>query len=271
MKSCVDFAVSFHFFHGYNNVYGINREAVYSRGRRRAIEWETPDVIPQLGGSVIGRFDLMRKLFSLDGPLAKVMGTAADLILINLLWLICAIPLVTIGAATAAGHCACRKLRHGEGAIVRNFFTAFRRDFKQATLAWFLVVLAAIGLFVDFSLLLPLDFPGKIPVVIVLWMVVLICLFLVQYLFPLLSQFQNTLPNMLSNSLRFALRDLKTSILLALPVVAIVLLLLLATRLFLRLGMVWLLFGFSLPAYLQSKLLEPVFAPYRPENQELSV
>lgn len=204
----------------------------------------------------------MRHLFSLDGPFARIMSTVADLVLINLLWLICSLPLITIGAASVAGHYACQKLIKAEGSIVRNFFASFKLNFKQATLAWLLIVLVAVCLFFDFSFLLPLTFPGKEIVVTVLWLAVLLSALIAQYLFPLLAQFDNTLRQMLINSLQFALIHLKTSILLVLPVLLMALLLIFNTQLFIRLGIVWLLLGFSLPAYLQNKLLTKVFAPF---------
>ena len=210
----------------------------------------------------------MRNLFSLDGPLAQIMNTVADLVIINLLWLVCSLPIITIGAASVAAHYACQKLLRSEGSIVRNFFASFKLNFKQATFAWLLIVLVAICLFVDIGILLPLSFPGKTLINILLGLIIFICLFITSYLFPLLAQFDNTLKNMIINSLRFSLMHLITTILLILPVVAIAAILIFATDYFVRLGMLWILLGFSLPAYFQNRLLTKVFAPYMDDNSQ---
>ena len=47
----------------------------------------------------------MGKLFSPDSPAIKFLWKAADLIALNLIWLICCIPIVTIGPSTAAMYC----------------------------------------------------------------------------------------------------------------------------------------------------------------------
>ena len=204
----------------------------------------------------------MQQLFSQDGPFVRIMSTLADLILINFLWLLCSLPIVTIGAASVAGHYSCQKLLKAEGSVIRNFFSSFKLNFNQATIAWLLIILVAVCLFIDARILLPLSFPGKILINIVLCGIGILCLFILPYFFPLLAKFDNTLKNMFSNSLRLSLMNIATTILLILPSAAIVLILFFAPDFFIRLGMLWILLGFSLPAYFQNWILGKVFTPY---------
>jgi len=58
-----------------------------------------------------------------------------SVLILNLLWLICSIPVLTVGAATAAAYQTSRKyVLKGEGGILAVFFTAFKANIKQATI-----------------------------------------------------------------------------------------------------------------------------------------
>jgi hypothetical protein len=48
--------------------------------------------------------------FDHDGPFARIMGRAFDLLALSILWLLCAVPLVTVPAACVALHRAVRGL-----------------------------------------------------------------------------------------------------------------------------------------------------------------
>lgn len=71
-----------------------------------------------------------------------------DLVLLNLLWLGCCLPIVTIGASTTAMHYVARKMATGEGyKVAGSFFHSFRENWKQGTLLGvFVAALALIGI-----------------------------------------------------------------------------------------------------------------------------
>ena len=204
----------------------------------------------------------MRNLFSYDGLIYRFFSTVCDLILINLLWLVCSIPLITIGAATTAVHYSCQKYARGEGTLFKNFFHAFRQNWKQSTIVWLLILLLAACFLLDYSLLIPLVFPGKMVMVIILWILIFLCVMASHYVFALIAQFENTIKNYLINSVLFSVQNILTSLLICLPTVIIVFLLLFDLNLFIRLGALWLLLGISVPVYIQTKLLSKVFQPY---------
>ena len=85
----------------------------------------------------------MKKSSSIDNPFFRLMGAIGDLVVLNILWLLCCLPVVTAGASTLALFAIVHKIAAGEDyRTASGFFNAFRRDFKQATALW-LVVLAA--------------------------------------------------------------------------------------------------------------------------------
>ena len=110
----------------------------------------------------------MGALFNLENPVWNFMGKVADLVILNLLALICSIPIVTIGASwTAMYYVTIKIVRKEEGYIIRDFFRSFKENFKQATIIWLLTTLPSAkwtvcsALFRKLLLLLP---TAKIPI-----------------------------------------------------------------------------------------------------------
>ena len=83
-------------------------------------------------------------MFSPDSKIMQVFSRLADLVLLNILFLITCLPVFTIGAAVTALYTMCfRLMREEYSGIIRSYFKAFRDNFKTATAAWLLVMLAA--------------------------------------------------------------------------------------------------------------------------------
>ena len=83
-----------------------------------------------------------------DSPAMNFISTVADLIIVNILFIICSIPIVTVGAAYSAKYYVSMKIIRGEGTgVFIPFFKAFGKNFKQATIVW-LIMLVAIGLII---------------------------------------------------------------------------------------------------------------------------
>lgn len=71
------------------------------------------------------------------------LGTVADLIILNLLFIICSLPIVTFGAAYSAKYyVAMKKVRGEDSGTIVPFFKAFKRNFKQSTVVWLIMLIA---------------------------------------------------------------------------------------------------------------------------------
>lgn len=84
-----------------------------------------------------------------DSPVMDFLRTITDLIVLNLLFVLCSIPVVTFGAAYSAKYyVAMKKVRGEDSGTVVPFFKAFVRNFKQSTIVWIImmIVIAVIGL-----------------------------------------------------------------------------------------------------------------------------
>lgn len=211
----------------------------------------------------------MNKLFSMDSPLMRKLSQFPDLILLNLLWFLCSVPLVTAGAAGTAMHAVLQKYVAGEeNGIIRPFFRAFRSNFKQSTCLW-LPLMAVIGLLVLDLLFLQEKAEGA---QLLLWIPFLligaIVLILTSYAFSLIARYENDTRTVISNSfLLFSLHffpSIAVVILNALPWV----LLLLLPEVFLHTLLLWVICGFSLMGYIAEHITLPIFRKYDPKKEE---
>lgn len=83
------------------------------------------------------------KKTNIDSPFYRTMGKIGDLLFANLLWLVCCLPIVTAGASTLGLFTVVNKMAAKEDYTVRtDFFKAFKRDFKQSTALWLVLLLA---------------------------------------------------------------------------------------------------------------------------------
>ena len=78
-----------------------------------------------------------------DSPVMNLLSTIADLIVLNLLFVICSLPVITFGAAYSAKYYVAMKIVRGEdNGVIVPFFKAFIRNFKQSTAVWLIMIVA---------------------------------------------------------------------------------------------------------------------------------
>ena len=208
------------------------------------------------------------KLFSPDSKFMRAMSLLGDLIVLNLVFLLCCVPVVTVGAAlTALDTAAFRLSRGNEGRLLALFFRSFRQSFRRATFLWLLLLLVfAVALL---GLRLFSVFGGALRLLLVpSALLMLLALFAAGYAFPLLSQFENTVIGTLKNAVFLSLGYLPRTLLITALNLFPFALLLWDTYLFFCTGFIWVFLYFSAAAYLIAKLLKKVFAPYRGDEKE---
>lgn len=192
-----------------------------------------------------------------------------ELVLLNVCFLICCLPIITIGTAVSALYSVCFRFgTKGETGAVKSFFRAFRQNLKQGIplfLATTLFTLAACWLTVLFLRTPGIAHYAFIPSLVLL----LVSLIVTGYTFPLLSLFDNTIRGTLKNALLLGLSYLPRSVLVVAVNVLPVGLLLADTMLFMRLSIFGIFLYFSAAAYVNTFLLRKVFAPYLPEEESL--
>ena len=84
--------------------------------------------------------------FSYESKFSQMMIKLSYSCWLNLLWLICSIPVFTLGAATTALYDVSLKIvRDEETSITRQFFRSFRRNFRQSTVLWLILLVPVIA------------------------------------------------------------------------------------------------------------------------------
>ena len=196
----------------------------------------------------------------IDNPIMRGMGRLADFIILNLLWVVCSIPIITIGASTTALYTVMLKLvKNEEGYIAKGFLKAFKENFKQSTIMWIIFLLISIVFVVDFaSIKLMSDKIGGILQILFLFMGALLAAWMV-YAFALQARFVNTVKNTLKNAMILVFAKLPFTVLIVLLTVGPVLVTFLTVRTLVIGVMVWFFAVVSLVAWLNSYLLRFVF------------
>ena len=103
----------------------------------------------------------MGRLFSYDAPVSRFLNRLGDLMILSLLWIGLSLPVVTMGAATAALYSAAAQLHRGNSHGGRAFLTSFRALLRPATLFWVPMLLWGGLLLVNLWVIPALEEPAK--------------------------------------------------------------------------------------------------------------
>lgn len=196
-----------------------------------------------------------------DTPAAKLWRLLADLMIVNLLSLICSFGIITIGASLTAMYAVLfhRERNEGNVAIVKTFFKSFVSNSWKATLLELIVVLLAVIASGDYWYAINMEQPVRTLFTVVAVMVAAIGAILFLMSFPQLASFTNTLKGYLKNSflLTFAA---PWAMLAALAAWVIPWVLAFTVEdLLVELGVLYLLWGFAFPAWVSVKVLDKLY------------
>ena len=80
-------------------------------------------------------------LLNEDNVVHVFLNKLGDIVIANLLFILCSIPVITIGPAlTALYHCMMRTVKGNNNGTTRTFFRAFKENFKQSLIVWLLIL-----------------------------------------------------------------------------------------------------------------------------------
>lgn len=142
----------------------------------------------------------MSKLFSLDSGLYKFMSRLFDMLKLNAMWLLCSLPIVTMGAATTAAYSiTLRMVDEEEGYIAGPFLKAFKENLVKGSIIGIINLVAICALYLDFQLY---KIPGNFSMIFLVIGIIGTVLTITHliYAYPLLARYENSLINTLRNS-----------------------------------------------------------------------
>lgn len=211
----------------------------------------------------------MNRLFNFESPLMQILNNVADLIVLNFIWLICCIPVITIGPASAAMCCVARGMAKGDWPpVLKTFFKAFRSNFKQA-IQVSLVLLIPVCLLGYYLLLAASGGMDDAPMLKYLsWLAIAVIGIVCSYAYPLLAHFDNTVGNTLKNAVILPLANPVLALIVTGLNLLPILLLLINAELLIRFSFFWVLIGCALTAYINARLLGSFFQKLAPPEDK---
>ena len=198
-----------------------------------------------------------------DNVVMRALGKIGDMICLNVMWLICCIPIITIGASTTALYTVMlRMVKNEEGYIFRGFLKAFKSNFKQSTLIWLILLLLGIVWTVDFRV--AGFMPGMAGIILSAIFLALgfILLSVMIYIFPLTARYENGIKATFKNALILIVAKLPYTFLMVAIVVAAVFASLWSAFTLLFSLPLWLIIGGALIAWVNSYILRRVFVVF---------
>ena len=211
----------------------------------------------------------MNKFIFGETPVGNFLKCAVNLIILNLLWVLCSLPIITMGPATVALYSSISALSRGEERMTSTFFKGFRRNFKQSLILWFITLLVGFLLYWGLYIVSFWDTTRSFSLML-LAVPCFIYLMILSYAFPLLAEFETSLSKLITNSILLSIGHFPRSIVMVvinlLPILAMYYL----PSWIICAIFIWLPIGFALCAFINYKLLTPVFAPFRPKEPDIT-
>lgn len=205
----------------------------------------------------------MSQLFNLDSPLLKFLTRAVDLVILNFLFLLFCIPIITIGASMTALYSVLLKMvRDEDKDIVKSFILSFKKNFTQSTIVWFIMLAAGFLLLANFLFLGILSGVPKIFFVSMLIIFGFVYLCILLFIFPYMARYEDTIKKSLLNSLLVGLSNFPYLILLLIITIIPVIFVFTSSIGFLS-GVYFGTFGgFALLAFFNSYIFRKAFSKY---------
>ena len=208
----------------------------------------------------------MGNIFRWDSPFAQKLAMVGNSILLNVLWLLCSLPVVTMGASTAALYYVVFQYQTSdETAVIKPFFRAFAKNFKQATLLWIPTLAIITLLILDLRYLFAYGGSSLMWVVIIVASVVF--LMIQTQLLPQVARFENKLGTIIKNAALLTILHMPSAFLMAtLNILPVVIFLLLPVE-FMRWLPLWVGIYFALVAYMNGRMLLKQWAKHMPQEE----
>lgn len=214
---------------------------------------------------------MLRKIFDLDNPLMRGLAKITDIVVLNLLFLLCCLPVITAGASAAALYAMTLKMvRNEEPPIVRGFFRAFRENLKQGIFFGLVFTLVVGAILINLFLLgdRTEGMAQAVKAVCIAMGILVTALSL--YVFPIIARFQMDVKEIFRNAVLISVTQLpRTGIMLLMYVLAAILAFWSDITMFVALS-IFVVFGFALLAFLQSFLLRSIFSKYEGQKPKVT-
>jgi uncharacterized membrane protein YesL len=213
------------------------------------------------------------RIFDANSPLLRFLTKIADLMILNIVFVVTSVPVVTLGASlTALNYTAMKIVTNEHESVTGDYFRSFRANFRQGTLLGLAVAFLALVLAAWYVAVGTLDVSAFAQFVLqaICYLVAFRVVLAALYAFPYLAKFDNSVPEVLNNSRKMSLRHLFASLTVltvtALPVVITVFYPAMTVY-----GLLWFLIGFAGTAFVNGFAFTSIFGKYVAPQANVSV
>lgn len=209
----------------------------------------------------------MNQFLDSNNPFFRFMGKVADVFLLNLMWVVCSLPIITAGAATTAAMYEGMRLARGEeGYVISRFWKSFRLNFKQATKIH--VLFLAAGALLAFDMMVWMKSSGSLALAMIAITTVIIIVYavLVLYTYAVLARFENTIIATMKNALLLAIANFPITLL----ILAILAVYLVMNYIMILFNFLTVFIGLGFLAYLYGVLFNVAFRKFAPLFEKVS-
>lgn len=201
----------------------------------------------------------MRNFFNPDNMVFRFMGRLSDLMILNFLWIICSIPIFTIGASTTALYSVTLELaKENEDYIIKSFFKSFKKNFKNSTLLWLCIL--GISILLTVNCIFWPRFNSFLSYFVMAFVMFFIFLLLIisPYIFVILSISKLSIKHIIKKSFLLSMKHLPYSFVITLLGIVF----LIASIMFPFVIILMLLIGFALESYISAYIFNVVLNKY---------
>lgn len=195
----------------------------------------------------------MDQFFHSEGRIMQALSTLADLVMLNLLTVLCSLPVFTLGAAVTALYDAIGRVQQGDGSSCSGYFRAFRTHFRQSTLLWLVLFSTLSAILYGLTCLLSAGTPSSL--VMVLLFMLAVWSMVLAWAFPIQAQFSHNALHTLAYAFVCAVKYLPRTICMTILNMLPAAVCLWNYNIALRFGFIWVLVYFSAAAYVNQKLM----------------
>lgn len=137
----------------------------------------------------------------LNSKFYMLLGKVTNFFMLNLIFLIACIPLVTIFPAIAAMYSVLREWKlNKESTVLRPFIKHFKLNFKQSLIISFFWLLFPALLYFDFLFIIQIQSGWRILFLVPLFLIAIIFLSMSIFLFPIIVHYELTMKEILKST-----------------------------------------------------------------------
>ena len=200
-----------------------------------------------------------------NSPVIAFLNKMTDLILLNVLWILCCLPVITAGAATtAAYYVSITSIRCGDGYVIKRFFASPKKNLRQSTPVWLAILFFGLIMTADMLFWYRQDNNFGKTMFIISGVVAFLFFIWILWIFPVFAKLEGKTGQLLRNAVAFAIGYLPYTAVILVITGAVVY----ANLVSLIANSIMLFVGFAVMFYVQSFFFYRVFMNHIDEKYD---